>query len=108
MNENKPKFTPGPWKVHLDKRNGSACSIIEDKTGDCVARTVYRFHRGGERNANGNLIASAPEMYAELQDLLDAMEAGLFPQAAPGVDYPAVMEKKFELRKVLKKARGEK
>ena len=47
------------------------------------------------------------EMYAELKDLLDAMEVGLFPQAAPGVDYPAVMEKKWELRKLLKKARGE-
>lgn len=102
-----PKFTPGPWKVHLDKRKGTACSIIEDRTGDCVARIVYRFHRG-ERNANGNLISAAPEMYDELQDLLDAMEAGLFPQAAPGVDYPAVMEKKMELRKLLKKARGEK
>lgn len=57
-----PKFTPGPWRVHLDKRNGTACAIIEDKTGDCVARTVYRFHRG-ERHANGNLISAAPEMF---------------------------------------------
>lgn len=47
------------------------------------------------------------EMYAELEDLLDALEAGIFPQAIPGVDYPAVMEKKRELRKLLKKARSE-
>lgn len=65
-----PKFTKGPWRVHLDKRDGTACAIIEDRTGDCVARTVYRFHRG-ERNANGNLIAATPEMYEALSEAVE-------------------------------------
>lgn len=58
-------------------------------------------------NLVGGLVFAAPKMYLELADLLDAMEQHLFPQAAPGVDFPAVLEKKFELRKLLAKARGE-
>lgn len=117
MEDRKEKFTPGPWHIKC----GSYCRIV-DANEKPIAKTEYQSiqsyspygQRRGiiddgnkERMANASLIAAAPEMYAELQDLLDAMEAGLFQQAAPGVDYPAVMEKKFELRKLLKKARGE-
>jgi len=70
----------------------------------CTDEQERRYHTAV---ANADLIAVAPEMYAELADLLDAMERGLFPQVAPGVDYPSVMEKKQELRKLLAKARGE-
>lgn len=73
MSERKEKFTPGPWRVHLDKRNGTVCAIIEDKSGDSVARTVYRFHRG-ERNANGHLIAAAPEMRENMIDNLTTID----------------------------------
>ena len=80
-----------------------------EEDASCEETIACYIKREGDtlNHANAYLISTAPEMYAELQDLLDAMEAGLFPQAAPGVDYPAVMEKKFELRKLLKKARGE-
>lgn len=102
MEDRKEKFTPGPWEIDPelhDAVRANACLICSAWTlPDCAH---------GTREANVALISAAPEMYEKLKDLLDAMEAGLFPQAAPGVDYPAVMEKKLELRKLLKKARGE-
>ena len=97
MEERKERFTPGPWK-HVINR-----TTILDAEGDRIAVVT----RKGLYHFTAELIAKAPEMYAELKDLLDAMESGLFPQVAPGVDYPAVMEKKWELRKLLKEARGE-
>ena len=116
MSERKEKFTPGPWHILIPKpRYGNReCHSIVDGGGEYVAKTVAVSVLRGisavkreERKANEHLISAAPEMYAELSDLLDAMESGLFPQVAPGVDYPAVMEKKWELQKLLKKARGE-
>lgn len=97
MNE---KFTPGPWRVHLDKRKGTACAIIEDRTGDCVARTVYRFHRG-ERNANGNLISVAPDMY----NIVAKLEEMAFSGCASVEDVQNLIQRAMF---VAKKARGEK
>lgn len=122
MSERKEKFTQGPWRVTYNHTYegfqglGIIGTVVCVTIGDvnvplgaeglqcCTAEQEQQYHTAV---ANARLIAAAPEMYAELKDLLDAMEAGLFPQAAPGVDYPAVMEKKWELRKLLKKARGE-
>ena len=106
--ERKEKFTPGPWKYVRVKEDIDTFAI-RTETDDTLAAVGISpvGWRPGKDIANAALIAAAPEMYDELKDLLDAMEAGLFPQAAPGVDYPAVMEKKWELRKLLKKARGE-
>ena len=109
-------FTPGPWSAG---RNPAFTTVLDGQEGKAIYNSD-NYHvawanafdgdvlRIDTAIANAALIAAAPEMYAELKDLLDAMEAGLFPQAAPGVDYPSVMEKKWELRKLLKKARGEK
>lgn len=103
MAERDEKFTPGEY-TH---RKGN--TTVLDCNGNPIAMFYQaRYYRTKEEAvANVNLFEAAPKMYAELKDLLDAMESGLFPQAAPGVDYPAVMEKKWELRKLLKKARGE-
>lgn len=102
----KEKFTPGPWRVHLDKRNGTVCAIIEDKSGDCVARTVYRFHRG-ERNANGHLIAAAPEMFEFGNEAVEIMRriAGMV-----GVPYGLRDELEAQIKKwekIERKAEGE-
>ena len=98
MAERDEKFTP-EWKIY---EWGSSITV-RDENGKMVCRCTK--NELGEKYAR--MIVTFPKMYAELKDLLDAMESGLFPQAAPGVDYPAVMEKKWELRKLLKKARGE-
>ena len=107
MNESEPKFTPGPWKVHLDKRKGTACSIIEDRTGDCVARTFYRFHRG-ERNANGNLISAAPEMYESLKDMLTALKDVVNINYMSDNAFAFANDAMTKAEEALKKARGEK
>lgn len=99
------KFTPGPWKAK------GRTIYPENQSDPSNTEIVCRIHENrfaSREEANAALISAAPEMYAELADLLEAMERGLFPQVAPGVDYPAVMEKKHELRKLLAKARGEK
>lgn len=106
MNESKPKFTPGPWKIHLDKRNGTACSIIEDKTGDCVARTVYRFHRG-ERHANGNLISAAPEMYEALKEMLSSLKDVVNINYMSDSAFALANDAMAKAEEALKKARGE-
>ena len=98
MSERKENFTP-EWKIY----EWESSITVRDENGKMVCRCTK--NELGEKYAR--MIVTFPKMYAELKDLLDAMEAGLFPQAAPGVDYPAVMEKKWELRKLLKKARGE-
>ena len=70
------KFTPGPWEVGPEAGSGyvelpSDCQLAirggEDQLilacviSDCVA----------EHEANANLIAAAPEMYAELKRIYE-------------------------------------
>ena len=95
---NKPKFTPVPWHVEdnglcVSDSNGVVLFLSDRPYGDETDR------------ADINLAAAAPEMYAELEDILNALEN--LPQFMPGVDLPAVFDKKIELRKLLRKARGE-
>jgi len=103
-----PRFTPGPWRVRLYEHHiGRNYSIkrthkVENKSGLQVVCTVTS---GVYAQGNLALIAAAPEMYAELEDLLNALEN--LPQFASGVDFPVVFDKKIELRKLLRKARGE-
>lgn len=108
MNKRKEKF--GPWRIIPAKERGDRIAIAAKGAEKYSSRGPIAMVGKRHKNAmeNAALIAAAPKMYAELKDLLDAMESGCFPQVAPGVDYPAVMEKKWELRKLLKEARGEK
>lgn len=118
VNDNLPEVkakwpdNPNPRKifadVYIDDRNAGGLKWQWPYwPADTIEQTIPEWW-DGDNMSNAYLISAAPEMYAELSDLLDAMESGLFPQVAPGVDYPAVMEKKWELQKLLKKARGEK
>ena len=102
MIDRKEKFTPGPWIADED---GLVDKIVVSRDYDLI---IDITHKNGKRNdADAYLISAAPEMYAELKYLLDAMENGAFPQVAPGVDYPAIPVKIWELQKLLKKVRGE-
>lgn len=68
-----PTFTPGPW--HLDRHDG----FREPSTDDfaIVAPTVIcpAIVWGGlrESEANANLIAAAPDLFAELRETLIAL-----------------------------------
>lgn len=92
-----PKWQPGPWKVDPDHRPGMAWNrhIV---FGDGDGRICFMAHSGGgnpERDqANANLIAAAPELYAALDGLL----------AAPRETAAAA---EIAARAALAKARGE-
>lgn len=61
------KHTPGPWEI------GEYPHVVEDGLGEEVA--LLSFRKGDEddnpeRDANGKLIAAAPEMYAALKRII--------------------------------------
>lgn len=104
---NKPKFTPGPWRL----RHGSE-SKIENIAGRKVATADLqdmqpyspwgqmrgRIAATPERKANAALISAAPEMYEQLKRHC-AMCMMMHPDCE-GCDI-------CDTGKVLKKARGE-
>lgn len=75
---NEPKFTPGPWKVHLEE------SYFV--TGPDLGRVAIMTHLKGkhgmlgrrsadESAANARLIAAAPDLYEALRGAFDLMSA---------------------------------
>lgn len=72
-------YTPGPWR--FDTKRGA----IVTSSGDAVA--VVCFHGAdslAQENANGRLLAAAPELLAALRELLtEAARSGL--EACPAV-----------------------
>jgi len=98
QSEPEEKFMPLPWRI-------GEGGILK---GDKFFVNVNDWQNPERMAATVALFFAAPKMYAELKALLNAMEKGLFPQVAPGVDHPVVMEKIRELRDLLKEARGEK
>lgn len=93
QSESEEKFMPLPWRI-------GEGGILK---GDKFFVNVNDWQNPERMAATVALFFAAPKMYAELKDLLNAMEHGLFPVADP-----AVKEKILELRKLLKEARGEK
>lgn len=70
--------TPGPWYRDGYKDDVCRSVIVRDATGFEVALT--RHWGVQEREANANLIAAAPEMFAALKHLI-AASAGVRCQA---------------------------
>lgn len=80
---NTPAFTPGPWfavndgtEVHdretrFDNANGARIGC----TPNLVASVDFTGGRG-DRAANANLIAAAPELYEALREFVGAVESG--------------------------------
>ncbi len=65
----KTQFTPGPWKVGVNKNTGMpATEVWARSEALCVASG---FGDGPESEANAKLIASAPELLAALEDVLN-------------------------------------
>lgn len=100
------KFTPGEWKMAMNKsRNGkgairglSHCRIKNGK-GVVVALAVPQKSRQ-EQIANTNLIAAAPEMYRVLSGICLEKSAQICKFAPESCEV-------CQIRKALKKARGE-
>lgn len=67
------KFTPGPWTIHNETEihpendpNGYHVIADIDPDTDC---------KGAERKANAQLIAAAPELLENLQQLCELLES---------------------------------
>jgi hypothetical protein len=87
--------TPGPWKARY---NGSCWQI--DAEHDAVATTQFCYAPAGE--ANARLIATAPDLYAALTDVLSAWED------KSGMGTVFNMQRAIpDARRALAKARGE-
>ena len=68
-NEQKTKHTPGPYHISHDEDGGT--TIRDDD--DLIMAGVYGFaapDREGQEEANGTLLAAAPELLAALKAML--------------------------------------
>lgn len=77
------RWTPGPWDIHEDdgqpiagireREGGRFVALTQFDAEDC--RTVEAANaRRAECAANARLISAAPDLYAVLADLVDALE----------------------------------
>ena len=87
----KEKFTPGPWKMKIYGKTQDSVTIHGDD--DAPLASLYFFGKK-ETYANGRLIAAAPEMFAKLAELENALR-------------PAIPLLADDIAKVLEKVRGE-
>ena len=69
MTENKPKFTPGPWRTvtgNLVVRDRAITLTNKSTVPICIASMQEVMQDAREYAANAALIAAAPEMYEAL------------------------------------------
>lgn len=61
------KHTPGPW--HTGRNTVVRNTIVYDENGNaiCDCKTFHGKHRAEQSSANASLIATAPDLLAELQ-----------------------------------------
>ena len=66
-------FTPGPWDVvyHSTGNVRDGALVIDEETGTNVASLWATLRSVDEVDANANLIASAPELYAIAKELVE-------------------------------------
>ena len=88
----KPKFTPGPWYVYDTRERAEHAYDYYITAGQYFVAAVSP-NSLNIQEANANLIAAAPEMYAMLADIAEQKITGLSMYAA--------------INKLLAKARGE-
>lgn len=97
------KFTPGPWKVKSE--DGAYVDVHGDQLIDGKSGVLARVLLTGDdfSNANGHLIAAAPDLYAALNkaylDILNIINEGEFKE---GIEWNSGY-----IEDALKKARGE-
>lgn len=93
------KFTPGPWSTttcgpHWNNPEIDMIEVNYGNDGECVCDTVYKM-------ADAKLIASAPDMYSQLE-LYASLLGALIEDGMTGYE-----SRKETVDKVLAKARGE-
>ncbi|MCR4338344.1 MAG: hypothetical protein NUW01_00495 [Gemmatimonadaceae bacterium] len=109
------KFTEGPWIVEREENEPEAgeewrmrvMSLGEERYLSLIEGAYFVIDpsvRPGENEANANLIAAAPDLYAALNDLFATMEHDLRRRVSPTSGYAALIA---EVEAALAKARGE-
>lgn len=74
------QFTPGPWQANLPHNSDGSLLACHVVTGEGAAVAQLAAHNDSETAANARLIASAPELYRTLGELLElVMVHGLEP-----------------------------
>jgi hypothetical protein len=98
------KFTPGPWDVVMGP---SGQLYIEGKGG--VLISIVSFGDGIDDEANGDLIAAAPDMYEELECARDVFRFYQSHHEFKGGTEKAIRNKEIADRidRLLAKARGD-
>jgi len=97
------KFTPGPWEFEPTENNRTGDIFTPwEKRNDGVRQrsSVARVFMSSQTNANGNLIAAAPDMYEALELVISYL--GLPEDFLEGEEILY-----FTVTKALIKARGE-
>ena len=103
---NETKFTPGPWKSPTEIQSCLDETSVYGADGLIVAALTYDssdFRPEEENFANAQLIAAAPDLYADLSELT-VWWANWMPDAASSNGGYGALEK---ARAALAKARGE-
>ncbi len=92
----KAKFTKGEWYAHPNGVGCGGIAIVNTPNGCVIPKS--------EDVANQDLIVAAPEMYEMLEQLSELMPF-LDEQTHPNIECDAL---KYDIDKLLAKARGEK
>lgn len=84
------KFTPGPWKIVIDRDadgNADRVEVQADDAGSCTI-AVIETENGPHAVAlaDARLIAAAPELYAALEGVLQRVRALRVSDAWPEFD----------------------
>jgi len=69
---NNTHFTPGPWRVSIDRNNSGVVAPVGD--GRMPVANTGSFWFGVEQSeANARLISAAPEMYEWQEEVLEIL-----------------------------------
>lgn len=103
-----PNFTPGPWEVRLQGpsiRRIATTSVPNRHIADVVP-VLYDYDKASHTmEANAQLIASAPALYAALEDLVAAVQGSNARQPSLG---ECIVSELYRAVDALAAARGEK
>ena len=93
------KFTKGKWVVD---NSGYFTKVLSDKVAICEMKTTPKniLH-------NANLMATAPDMYAEIQSDIEELEDKLLDVSKVSGDYDFIVGRIKHKESLLAKARGE-
>lgn len=104
------KFTPGPWFLRVDEDGDEFIAAPVDGNADHVEPwwIAQAIDMDDQTEANAQLIAAAPDLYAHVETLAQAMKDHLGnPATETGWVSEEVAEAYVAAQRALAKARGE-